>query len=193
MRRVQGGQSNGHSPIWRRLRRTAAGFCIVVVIAAAAGYPVYVRPQIDPIRKADAVFILGGPGYGRYPLGLELGTQGWAPTVVVSNPNGPRDPWLTEQCAHPQTFQLICFVPEPPTTKGEGRELRQLAAEHGWRRVIVVTFRPHISRARSVLRRCFDGELIMVEPADRLSTERWVLEYIYQTLGYMRATLDRGC
>ena len=77
---------------------------------------------------------------------------------------------------------LYCFVPDPPTTKGEGRELRRLAARDGWRTVIVVTFRPHISRARFILERCFDGDLIMVASPGRISLPRWASEYVYQTL-----------
>lgn len=164
-----------------------------MLLAVALAYPVYVRPQIDPIQKADAVLILGGPSYARYGYGLELGSQEWAPTVVLSNPNGARDPWLTEQCTLPRTYELLCFAPDPPTTKGEGRELARLASERGWRTVIVVTFRPHVSRARYILHQCFGGRLIMAEPGDPLSAGRWVAEYVYQTVGYVRAVLQPGC
>jgi hypothetical protein len=66
-------------------------------------------------------------------------------------------------------LDLHCFVPDPPTTKGEGRELRRLASQYGWRTVIVVTFRPHISRARFILEHCFDGDLVMVASPERIS------------------------
>ena len=67
----------------------------VLIAAVIGGLPVYVRPQIDPLRHADAIFILGGYGDLRYSCGLELGLQGWAPAVVASNPHGKDDPWLT--------------------------------------------------------------------------------------------------
>ena len=72
---------------------------------------------------------------------------------------------------HPagREFELYCFAPDPPTTKGEGRELRRLASQHRWRTVIVVTLRPHISRARFILEKCFDGELVMVAIPIQLS------------------------
>ena len=144
------------SRVWR-WAMSVFGLVSVVVLT---GVPVYVRPQIDPLRHADAVLILGGYDYDRYGFGLALAGEGWAPAVAVSNPNGPRDPWLTEFCARPhQEFELHCFIPDPDTTAGEARELRRLAAEHGWRTVIVVTFRPHISRARFILEQCFAGEL----------------------------------
>lgn len=178
----------------RRIRRWLVSVCALLIAAVIGGLPVYVRPQIDPIRHADAIFVLGGHGYGRYPFGLQLGVQGWAPTIVVSNPNGPEDPWLTDYCATPHPgLNLHCFIPNPPTTKGEGRELRRLAAEHRWRTVIVVTFRPHISRARFILEQCFDGDLVMVASPARLSAPRWAFEYVYQTAGYVRAVLQPSC
>ena len=179
----------------RRIRRWVIVVCVLLIAAVIGGLPVYVRPQIDPLRHADAIFVLGGYGYGRYPFGLRARRQqGWAPTVVVSNPNGPEDPWLTEYCATPHPgLNLHCFIPDPPTTKGEGRELRRLAAKHGWRTVIVVTFRPHISRARFILEQCFDGDLVMVASPARVSAPRWAFEYVYQTAGYVRAVLQPSC
>lgn len=178
----------------RRFRRVLVTACLLLIVAAVAGLPVYVRPQIDPLRHADAIFILGGRDHQRYSLGFELGAQGWAPNVVVSNPNGTNDRWLTDLCAAPhQRFDLHCFVPDPSTTKGEGRELRRLASQHGWRTVIVVTLRAHISRARFILKRCFDGELVMVASPVQISIPLWAFQYVYQTAGYARAVVQPGC
>ena len=183
--------SSGRS---HRAAYVVTALCTSLVIAVVAGWPVYVCPQVDQPRRADAVFVLGGADYGRYPFGFELGTQGWARTVVVSNPNGTDDPWLSETCRTPQAaFELICFSPTPATTRGEGQELRRLAAERGWSTVIVVTSRPHISRARFILARCFTGELVMVATPTPTSIKRWAFEYIAQTAGYIRAVLQPGC
>ena len=184
----------GDSRRWRCIRRLVASVCLLLIAAVIGGLPVYVRPQIDPLRHADAILILGGEGYSRYLVGIDLGLKGWARTVVVSNPHGPDDPWLTKYCAtsHPGVG-LRCFVPDPDTTKGEGRELRRLAAQYGWRTVIVVTFRPHISRARFILEQCFDGDLVMVASPTHISVARWAFEYVYQTVGYLRAALQPGC
>jgi hypothetical protein len=112
--------------------------------------------------------------YGRYPFGLELGSEGWAPKVLVSNP--PGRPWLTDYCAIPHpALDVRCFVPDPPTTKGEGQELRRLVDRNGWRTVIVVTFQPYISRARFILEHCFDGDLVMVaSPAQHICSRMGV-------------------
>lgn len=178
----------------RWLRRFVTAACVLLSAILIGGFPVYVRPQIDQLRHADAIFILGGYGDHRYTYGLELARAGWAPKVVVSNPRGKDDRWLTAYCAtrHAE-FELDCFAPNPPTTKGEGRELRRLASQYGWRTVIVVTFPPHISRARFILERCFDGDLVMAASPDRLSAVDWAFEYVYQTAGYARAALQPGC
>ena len=75
-----------------RARRWAIILLTLVLAAAIIGTPVYVYPQIDQPRHADAILILGGYEYDRYRLGLGLAGEGWAPAVAVSNPNGPDDP-----------------------------------------------------------------------------------------------------
>ena len=162
-----------------RIPRLVLWTSLLLTVTAIAGLPVYVRPHIDQPRHADAILILGGFGDPRYPFGLDLAAQGWAPNLVVSH--GPSDVWERNFCAiPPPRLDLHCFVPDPPTTKGEGRELRRLAAQYGWRTVIVVTFQPHISRARFILEHCFDGDLIMVANPEHIPLSRWAFEYVYQ-------------
>ena len=174
---------------WRLIRRWLVSLCVLLIAAVVAGLPVYVRPQIDPLRHADAIFVLGGIAEDRYPFGIGLGEQGWAPIVVLSI-----DRWRTRFCATPHPhFNLRCFIADPPTTKGEAQELRRLAADYGWRTIIVVTFRPHISRARFILERCFDGNLVMVESPEHLSVLEWAHQYVYQTAGYAREVLEPSC
>jgi uncharacterized SAM-binding protein YcdF (DUF218 family) len=166
----------------------------VLIAALLGGVPVYVRPQVDQPRHADAILVLGGYGEERYRLGADLSMQGWAPNLVVSNPQGAGDVWQRNFCSRPPAEVTVhCFVPDPPTTRGEALELRRLATQYGWRTVIVVTFRPHISRARYILEKCFDGDLVMVPSSTDVSIFRWVYEYVYQTAGYLRAVLQPGC
>lgn len=175
-------------------RRLVVVISVLIAIGAIGGVPAYVRPQLDELRHADVLVILGGPDYSRYPYGLELAKQGWAPNVVISNPNGATDRWLSKQCDTPNPrYTLYCFSPDPATTKGEGRELARLATEHGWRTAIVVTIRPHVSRARYILQRCFAGDLIMAASPGHISATRWVYQYVYQTAGFVRALVQPGC
>lgn len=179
----------------RWVRRWLAACCLLVPLVAVAGIPVYVKPQVDPLQHADAVFVVGGYDIGtRIPFGIDLAEAGWAPNVVLSNPLNAR--WMYDWChkPHPLLASWQCVMPTPPTTLGEGRELRRLAQENGWRKVIVVTHRSHISRARFVLERCFPGQLIMVEFPTSMSTVQWISEYVHQSIGYVKAFLfDRDC
>ncbi len=126
--------------------------------------------DLHPERRADAIFVLGGGAYERYPYALELALLDFAPRVVMSNPRGSRDIWMTDLCGSQRyDFPITCFEPTPSTTRGEAQELRRLAHLYGWKRVIVVTSVPHISRARFILDRCFDGELVMASSPEDIS------------------------
>ncbi|MFI6865289.1 YdcF family protein [Nocardia sp. NPDC050406] len=181
----------------RRRRVLAVVFAVVVIVAlTGAGVPVYVRPQVDPLRHADAILVLGGQGVDRYGYGLELARRGYASTVLFSNPYGAQTDIdeIREPCRTPQRgFTLECFAPDPPTTVGEGRALRRIAEQRGWRTVIVVTMRPHLSRARFILERCFGGDLVMEPSRQQFPPWYWAWSYLYQSAGYVRAFMDPGC
>lgn len=175
-------------------RRTSA-VLLVIALVAVAGYPIYVRPQVDAPRPADAILVLGGTASGqRYLRGLELAEQGLAPNLVLSNPYRPADPVIDGLCARVhQNFTLRCFDPDPRTTLGEGRELRRLAAENGWRTVLVVTSASHVSRARYIIGKCFDGELEMVATPTDLSPVGWAWIYAYHSAGYAKSAIQGEC
>lgn len=168
---------------------------LLLVLGGAAGYPVYVRPQVDEPRQADAVLVLGGTAAGqRYLRGLQLAHDGMAPTLVLSNPYRPADPVLDAICGRSQPgFEVLCFAPDPRTTLGEGRELHRLASERGWRTVIVVTSTSHISRARYIIGKCFAGELVLVETPTTLSPWGWAWLYAYHSAGYVKSWLQGAC
>lgn len=155
----------------------------------AALWPVYVRPRVDEPAPADAILVLGGAHDGREQLGLRLAHEGFAPRVLFSDPyDGSAR--MNRICHGGYAFEVICFDPEPRTTRGEGRELARRARAEGWRRVIVVTFTPHISRARYVIGKCWDGELLFEDPAPRLSAARWAYDYVYQSVGFAKAFFE---
>ncbi len=170
-----------------KLRWSAALVTTVAVVGAL--WPVYVRPQVDAPAEADAIVVLGGAHDGREELGLRLAAEGWAPQVVFSAPYTD-SAMMNRICHGGYSFRVSCFRPEPGTTIGEGRELARRAAAEGWRRVIVVTFTPHVSRARYILGRCWDGAITMQAVRPRLSPQIWAYNYGYQTLGYLRTLLD---
>lgn len=188
----------------RAWRRWFAAFLVFITVAGVAGIPVYVFPRTDHLQKADAIFILGGYGY-RKLYGFSLYDQGWAPNVIMAKAaGGPQtdaeNMWIDRWCTTTYwgselrrenkpwpTTNKFCPVADPPTTLGEARALRSLAKQHGWHSVIVVTFKPHIARARYVFEQCFDGEVIMSVSPVEIPITRWVYEYAYQTAGFVKA------
>jgi uncharacterized SAM-binding protein YcdF (DUF218 family) len=181
-------------PLRRPIARAVVVMLTILLLGILAGFPVYVRPQLDRLRHADVILVLGGYGNARYADGLELAEAHWAPNLVFSAPDGSRNPFVAKLCdQHHLDFALSCFVPDPGTTIGEARDFGALAAKHGWHSAIVVTYRPHISRARYNLHQCFAGDLIMVVSPPRRSLAQWAYEYAYQTAAFVRDAVQHAC
>ncbi|MFQ6393470.1 YdcF family protein [Nocardia sp. KC 131] len=175
----------------RRRRATwlLSSFVVVIAVLVAALWPVYVDPRVDQPETADAILVLGGAHDGREQLALRLAHEGYAPRVLLSDPY-EKSPMINRICHGGYSFEVICFDPSPRTTRGEGRELAELARAGNWHRVIVITFTPHISRSRYILERCWDGELLLVDPRPHLSVARWAHHYLYQSAGYLKAAFE---
>ncbi|MGW6336485.1 YdcF family protein [Nocardia rhamnosiphila] len=177
----------------RRRWRVPLALLVLATLAAVAGWPVFVRPQVDPLRRADAIVVLGGTPYERFDVGLELARQQWAPEVLIAASTGLDDPRMDRYCRTGYPFRVTCFEPHPWTTRGEAQEIRRRAEAGGWRHIIVVTFTPHVSRARYIVGRCFDGELTMIASPSRTDPVFQAWMYVRQTAGYLKAFTESGC
>ncbi|WP_194819639.1 YdcF family protein [Nocardia sp. XZ_19_385] len=175
------------------LRRAGLLLIVLVSVLGLAGVPVYIHPQTDPLRRADAIVVLGGTAYERFDIGLDLAQQGYAPELLISRSTGNDDTLMDKYCAGQFDFTVHCFVPDPWTTDGEAQEIRRRAARFDWRHIIVITYTPHVSRARYIVSKCFDGELTMVASPSEFGVKFWTWMYIRQSGGYIRAFLHRGC
>lgn len=164
-----------------------------VAATAAAGWPVYVRPQIDPLRRADAIVVLGGTPYERYDVGVELANRGYAPQLIISNSIGSGDRTMDKYCKGHFDFAVSCFEPDPWTTRGEAEEIGRRATQQGWHHIIVVTFTPHVSRARYIVEKCFAGELTMVASPSPSGLLFWTGMYLRQSAGYLHTFTEWGC
>jgi uncharacterized SAM-binding protein YcdF (DUF218 family) len=175
----------------RRSRAKVAGAALVlaVVVFVAALWPTYVLPRVDAPARADAILVLGGAHDGREELGLRLAREGYAPRVLFSDPYQV-SPLINRICHGGYSFEVDCFNPDPPTTRGEGRELAARARAGSWRRVLVITFTPHVSRARYILGKCWGGSILMLDARPHISLGRWAYNYIYQSAGYIKAATE---
>ena len=180
----------------RRRRRTWVALSVICVLIAscfALSFKAYKYPQTDPLRHADAIVVLGGTAYARFDLGLKLAEQGYAPYLLISQSTGAGDPKMDKYCHGHFTFTVKCFIPSPWTTEGEAKEIRADADQYGWKHIIVITFTPHVSRARYIVEKCFDGDITMVASPAASGFSFWTWMFIRQSGGYLKAFLTSGC
>jgi uncharacterized SAM-binding protein YcdF (DUF218 family) len=136
---------------------------LAVAWLVATGF-LFVWPPSDPPGHADAVIVLSGGRDQRLDPALALMSRHVAPVLVISG-SGLDPKWKSARrlCANgARGFRVLCFDPNPYSTRGEARAIARLAASHGWTRVDVVTSRYHIFRARIVIGRCYHGGLRMI-------------------------------
>jgi hypothetical protein len=138
--------------------------------------------------SVDAIVMLAGPG-NRLPVALQLAREHRAPVLVVSRGwqgyGGP--------CPSPiPGVKLICFDPNPGTTRGEGEVLGRLAKQLRWNSVVLVTTRTQDTRARIIVERCFGGSIYVVTAPLPLGS--WPYEIVYQWGALGKAlVLQRAC
>lgn len=120
-------------------------------------------PSTDTPEDVDAIIMLGGGG-DRLGRALELIEDDVAPTLVVSSPLRPALPYqpLGRFCEDPHDFEVICFDPQPETTRGESQFIAMLARSRGWDDVAVVVSTDQVTRARLLFDRCWSGNVQMV-------------------------------
>lgn len=172
---------------------------LVLALVAWVGLAVYlfVFPHRDRPAHASAIAVLGGDARERLPLGLMLAGAGVAPVLVVSDGAGSDWPPARALCARPggHTFKVVCFRPDPFSTRGEARQLTRMAAARGWRSLLVVTSTYHVYRARLLFQRCLKGQpLRLYFEGTRSSRLRLPLNAAAETLKLALAeTLRRSC
>jgi uncharacterized SAM-binding protein YcdF (DUF218 family) len=94
-------------------------------------------------------------------------------------------------CQDEHSYRVVCFEPEPRTTRGEARFVADLARRQGWRRIVLVTTTEQALRASHLLERCWDGE---VQVADVDSGRSRPLRIAYEWAATARAAVTRrGC
>lgn len=188
---------------WRRRWLTALQaslliFSVVAVHVALSGVVIFANARVDDLRPADAIIVLGGEHDGREEYGLGLGRDGWAPTVVISNPYDDWDPVMKRVCRPAEDIEVICARPNPLTTRGEAILMQRLAVERKWSTIIVVSWRYHLPRARLVFDQCFSdrpGSTVMVPVPRRYrySPVRWEFVFAYQWAGLAKALVQGEC
>lgn len=154
-------RNSPHPP--RHLLRSVA---LVIAIVGASFTPIW-WPHIDPPAPADAVFVLSGDHGERLPIAMSLLDGGLVSTLVFV---GTPDRLEEDQLCRSRPAEFVCLRPQPDNTRTEAQEAARLAEARQWRSVTVVTSKDHITRARILFRRCFNGRIRMMgddPPPDR--------------------------
>ncbi|WP_432842554.1 YdcF family protein [Dactylosporangium sp. CA-092794] len=182
----------GAGPSPRRRRRVVMAVLVVLLAGVAAvDARLFVWPDLPPLpARADVIVQLGGPG-NRRPVALELARQGRAPLVAISVSYAEVD---TQWChkGRLNDVSVVCFHSEPFTTRGEARSVAEMAEQHGWHSVILVTTPDQASRAMLRLSRCYDGKIFVATA--RLPWYQWPTQVVYQSGATVKAyTVETSC
>jgi uncharacterized SAM-binding protein YcdF (DUF218 family) len=186
----------------RRFLVAAEAVVVVVVICllgmGASGYMLFTNAKADEVQHADAIIVLGGDHDGREDYGLSLARDHWAKTVVISNPYWPDDTVMQRVCRDTGDIEVICRRPSPLTTRGEADMMRLLARKRGWTKIIVISWRYHLPRARLIFRQCFSDQpqstvMLAVPRRYRYSPLEWEFVYAYQFGGLAKAITLGEC
>jgi uncharacterized SAM-binding protein YcdF (DUF218 family) len=158
----------------------AAALVALAVLMGICGIALFTNAKVDPLQRADAVVVLGGEHDGREDYGVELARSGWAPTVVISDAYPENDPVMQRVCKPVPSIEVICARAPSLTTRGEAEMMRRLAAQRSWSKIIVVTWRYHLPRARLIFQQCFSpnsGAVVMEAVLSRRQ-RRWEIAHL---------------
>ena len=191
----------------RRLRRFVRVLLVLVSIAVVVwvglgAWFLSDRHRSEPVAS-DAIVMLAGADDGRHRVARNLLQDGYAPELLVSNPDSAGKKKAAELCRMKATD---CFSPVPKTTAGEVRAVREAAEEaedsgDGWDSIIVVTNKPHAARAGAFFRRCLEGSgedggpiVVRVVSIEGLDKSRLPIHVLRETAGFIKeATVAEAC
>jgi uncharacterized SAM-binding protein YcdF (DUF218 family) len=178
----------------RRLVLVAAALLLAVVGGYAFINIGSYLAAADPLVRADAILVLAGSDIERPLEAADLYHTGYAARIVLTRETVEPAMALLQQRGITPPFEVewqrsvlmqlgveADAVIIPPrvhdNTAQEAQTLRELAAQHGWRRVIVVSSRYHLRRAGLAFRRELreSGVTIVMHGTryDRANPERW--------------------
>ncbi len=174
-----------------RRRRPWRLVAIVLVIAvSAATARLFIWPDRGMPAQVSAIVMLDGTG-DRLNTALDLAWQHRAPFVVISrgSPVFGHGGDCAPSIPH---VDVICFDPNPSTTKGEAEFVGRLARKYHWQSVVLVTTTPQDSRARLRVERCFSGPVYVMTAS--LSLSAWPYEIAYEWAATVKAvSFQRSC
>ena len=112
----------------------------------------------EPATRADALVVLGDDNFyaDRATHAAELFRQGVAPEVVASGRRLRPNAAITELMQHDliergvPAEKIVAFTHDADSTIDEAKAVAKLAAQHGWKSLVIVTSNYHTRRTRYI-------------------------------------------
>jgi uncharacterized SAM-binding protein YcdF (DUF218 family) len=168
-----------------------AGTLVVAWLVVCAF--LFVWPEDDEPRRADAIVVLAGGKKQRLEKALELVDAGVARVLVISDGRDPTWPEANRLCDGARRgLDVVCFRSDPYSTTGEAEEVGRFSRARRWDSIAVVTSTFHVFRARLLFDRCLDGRVDVVAAGHNV----WYLPraLVWETGKLAWAvTIDRDC
>jgi uncharacterized SAM-binding protein YcdF (DUF218 family) len=165
---------------------------LVLVLFGTVTARLFIWPDLEPLPpRVDAIIELGGAADdARDRLALELARTHRAPIVIQSTVVREAG---TDRCLPPVSgVTILCFHPEPNTTRGEAEYIGKMAEQRHWTSVVLVTTPDHAWRARLRVSRCFGGNVyVSTSPLPPLEF-LWAVPYQWAATA-KALTVERSC
>ena len=186
------GGGRGSRRSWPRPLQLGAALLVVVLLVVTLNLIVFAWPRKSHPPQADAVVVLSGDHGERLSVALRLLREGVTATLVLDGT--PDSPEVLRLCAEEQVFEVVCLRPDPDSTQAEARAAARLAADRGWKSLIVVTTAYHVPRSALHFLRCFEGAVDVVGADPPFGWRRSLNAIVHEWLALGHAlTLSRGC
>jgi len=154
----------------RNRRRKRLRYAVIVLVVLLVGFSAitarwFIWPPQGMPDRVDAIVLLNGPSdLNRLEKALDLARARRASFLVISySPEGPH--WWSggSVCAPTVTeAKVICFIPNPDTTRGEAEFVGRIARQYHWHSIVVVATAPQDPVALLRTRRCFSGKIYVI-------------------------------
>lgn len=167
------------------LARVVTGTVVLLVgLVMVFAWRVVYRPHLDPMpdEPVDVLLVLGPLEDWRVEMANQLMAEGRARNLVLSTP----DPALDQRHCGAADWPVICFEPEPSTTRGEAMQLKRLMAENGWTTAAVLTVDFHAARSRFIFERCLGQPVPVVGRHVSYWDDERPYMVAYQLGGYLK-------
>ena len=152
------------------LRRPVVVLAVLVAAWLVVCGVLFVWPPAETgaPAHADAIVMLSGD-IARLKPAEQLARRGTAPILAISRVPGTQPGLAAKGLCAAGSYagvKVLCFTARPYSTRGEAETFSRIARARGWRSAVVVSSTYHLTRAKLLFDRCFDGRLAFVGVPD---------------------------